>query len=102
MFEKNNSTSIKDMLIDRIVAEGNYSENTVESIVAFQGEDLLKALREHNQIEISGFGVLSISKNRLIKKISNYESFISTSKDVEKVDRIKEALKLLNKKKCQY
>ena len=69
MFEKNRSTSVKDMLIDLIADKQEYSRDTIEKVVNFQGEDFLRAVRQHNQIEISGLGLLFISKGKLQKRI---------------------------------
>jgi hypothetical protein len=52
-----------------MVEEGLYERDVIEKIILFQGKDLLKAVKECQSIEISGFGKLIMSQNKLKKKI---------------------------------
>lgn len=109
MYEKTASVSLKDMLIKKISEDGGFDINIVEKVIAFQGEDMSNAVKDHMEIEISGFGILKMSKQRIKKRLEKVEKWIDNNPEIEnegeKKKQIREylnkKLEFLNEKKCQ-
>lgn len=103
MYEKPNSTSVKDLLIETISTEQNFPQDVVEKVIRFQGEDLTEALKNHSQVEISGFGVLYVAKTKLKKTLGNFEKFLEEgkAKDEKKKESITKLVTYLKEKKCR-
>lgn len=101
MFEKNNSTSIKDLLVTRITDEGKYARDVVEKVVNFQGEDMNKAFHEFTQVEISGLGLLFVAKGKVKTRISRYENYLRENEvEQAKKERLEGLLVELKRKQC--
>jgi nucleoid DNA-binding protein len=83
MFEKNPSTTVKDMLIDMIASKEDYSRDIIEKVIRFQGEDLLKGMRTCDTVEISGLGVLYVAKTKLATRIRRVEAREQTEENIE-------------------
>lgn len=93
------SSGVRDYLIDEIIKESSYSRDLVEKVVSFQGEDILKAVKNHSQVEISGFGLLYVAKGKLQKRIDRYSTFLEKNPDY--VGTVTDLLEFLKVKKCQ-
>lgn len=91
--------TIKDHLIDDIQVTTDYPRELIEKVVAFQGEDILKAVKENSQVEISGFGLLYVAKGKLQKRIDRYTKFLDKNPDYK--GTVTELLEFLKEKKCQ-
>lgn len=75
---ENNYTTIpadklKGVLITKTAIKTLINEDVVEKIISFEFKDVLRAMKEHHQVEISGFGRFMISPNKTAKKISKLE-----------------------------
>lgn len=70
---------IKTRILDKMTKElPYYSLELMEKVIAFQGEDMLRATREYREIEISGFGLLFVAKGKLARRIKLIEKALST------------------------
>lgn len=58
--------------------DGIYPRDVIEKVIAFQGEDMLNAVKNYSQIEISGFGLLYVAKGKVKKRIEKCEKGIQT------------------------
>jgi hypothetical protein len=67
---------VKDLIIKRTAEELGQDENIVSLVISDAYEKLSKASRKHDQLEISGFGVLILSPSKLRKRITKYEKII--------------------------
>lgn len=67
------SQTIKDYIIGNMVEELSYSKDVIDSVIAFQGEDMLNAVKQHSELEISGFGLLYVSQVKLKNRIGATE-----------------------------
>ena len=76
MFEKLATTSVKDLLIAKVAEQTSFPMDIIEKVVSFQGEDILKSLEKCSQVEISGFGVLFVSKGKLKNRIKKYNDIL--------------------------
>lgn len=99
MLDKPINQSVKDFVISNI----NYPKEVVEKVIAFQGEDILRAVKEYSQIEISGLGLLFVAKGKLNKRIDRYNTYLNNGveKEIGKEETITKLLEFLKKKKCQ-
>lgn len=75
---KKNSNSIetdklKGVLITRTAIKTLVPEDIVEKVVMFQFKDFLQAIKEHEQIEVTGFGKFMTSPNKIAKKLERLE-----------------------------
>jgi len=95
--------TIKDTLIDNIVENSSYSKEVVEQVIAFQGEDMLKAFKEYRQIEISGFGLLYVAKGKLSKRIERYSKYLvgDAPRTEDHQKEVEKLLEFLKTKQCQ-
>lgn len=59
----------RDVFITRTAIKNLTSESVVEKVVSFQFREILKALKVHSTVEISGFGTLQISQSKLRKRL---------------------------------
>jgi len=80
-----------------------FDRDTIEKVVAFQGEDLLRAFKEHSQVEISGFGLFYVAKGKVQKRIDRYTNWLKGDKPrtPEHEQSVKELLEYLKIKQCQ-
>jgi nucleoid DNA-binding protein len=78
------------------MTETGYSQDIIEKVISFQGEDMLRAFSEHSQIEISGFGLLFVAKGKLKKRKERITKYLDGGG--EKVESHLEQLKYLNTK----
>lgn len=101
--EAQNSITIKDYLIDVIKENSPYSKEIIEQVVAFQGEDILRAIKEHSQVEISGFGLLYVAKGKIQKRIDRFTAYLAGDKPrtPEHEEDVKQLLEFLKEKQCQ-
>ncbi len=102
------SMRTKDYVVRNLEASMGYEEGVVEKVVNFQWEDLIKATKLHNELEISGIGILLVSKNKVAKRIQEVENSLAkwkekpTSSDIKtKIDFLEEKLIFLKGKQCQ-
>ena len=79
-------SSIKDDLIGQLALSMELSEDIISKIVSFQGEDALKAVKLHDEIEFSGFGKFYLSQTKLKKRLSAYERAIEKRKQLPEPD----------------
>ena len=102
MFDKNQST-IKSFLMEKVREQTSFSSDIIEKVISFQGEDILNAVKESNQIEISGFGLLFISKSKLRKRISRYSDKLEKVRGInpEYDKTMEDLIEFLKKKQCQ-
>jgi len=100
--EAHSSTTIKELIIDNIVENSNYSKDVIEKVVAFQGEDMLKAFKLHRQVEISGFGMLFVAKGKVQKRIDRYTQWLAGDKPrtPEHEEDVKKLVEFLKGKQC--
>lgn len=98
MFEKLASTTIKDMLIAKVVEQTSFDIDIIEKVVSFQGEDLIKSLNKCSQVEISGFGVLFVSKTKLKNRMSSYIANLTKGGTPEYNDIMEKEIEFLKTK----
>lgn len=75
---ENNYTTIpadklKGVLITKTAIKTLIAEELVEKVISFEFKDALQALKQHHQVEISGFGRFMISPNKTAKKVVKLE-----------------------------
>lgn len=64
-------------------------EDWISKVISHQGEDGLKAVKLHDEVEFSGFGKFYMSQVKLKKKIFSMEKFLTKPDvDLEKRERI--------------
>jgi len=89
----------KEVLIKQVATAMELSEDTVFKVVAFQGEDALKAVKIHDELEFSGFGKIYLSQNKLKKYINGISKGIERVKDnPEKLETLTTLVDNLNKR----
>jgi nucleoid DNA-binding protein len=64
---------LKGVLITRTAIKTLVPEDIVEKVITFQFKDATKAMKQHEQIEISGFGKFMTSPRKIEKKIAKLE-----------------------------
>lgn len=89
----------KEVLIKQVATAMELPEDTVFKVVAFQGEDALKAVKIHDELEFSGFGKIYLSQNKLKKYINGISKGIERVKDnPEKLETLTTLVDNLNKR----
>lgn len=89
----------KEVLIKQVATTMELPEDTVFKVVAFQGEDALKAVKIHDELEFSGFGKIYLSQNKLKKYINGISKGIERVKDnPEKLETLTTLVDNLNKR----
>jgi len=92
----------KDTLIKQVSENLGISEDIIFKVVAFQGEDALKAVKIHNEIEFSGFGKFYLSQRKLKNYITGISKGVEKLRNQpdkeEKVNQLDTLLENLNKK----
>ncbi len=89
----------KEVFIKQVATAMELPEDTVFKVVAFQGEDALKAVKIHDELEFSGFGKIYLSQNKLKKYINGISKGIERAKDnPEKLETLTTLVDNLNKR----
>ena len=44
---------IKDVLIEQVTEELGHPIDTVEKVIAFQGKEMLQAVKDYNEVDVS-------------------------------------------------
>ena len=103
MTEATGSTTVKEVIIKDMLEKTLFNRDTIEKVIAFQGEDLLKAFKEHSQVEISGFGVFNVAKGKVQKRIDRYTNWLEGDKPrtPEHEEDVRKLLEYLKIKQCQ-
>jgi len=52
--------------------------DVIEKVIAFQGDDMLRAAKLYSEIEISGIGLLYVAKGKLANRIASTEKSLAT------------------------
>lgn len=91
------NTELKAFLIANLVEKLNVPQGTIEKIIAFQGEDALRAIEEYNEVEFSGFGKIMISQSKLKRKIEKNETAIERMKALLNSSTLSE----VKRKRCE-
>ena len=68
--------SVKDEIIATM--DIGYPIDVIEKVIAFQGEDMLKATKLYSEIEISGIGLLYVAQGKLKNRIASTEKSLAT------------------------
>lgn len=63
------SKSVKDYLVEQLSEQMELPESVVNQVIRFQGMDALAHIDEVTSLEFSGFGKISVSPNKTVKKI---------------------------------
>lgn len=100
------SSKVKEFLLVQVSEELQQPLDIVEKVVAFQGEDTLKAFACNKSIEISGFIKFLLSQNKVNKTIKNYTKVVDEltgKEDVHSQNKLKgfqEHIIYLNTRLC--
>lgn len=98
------SMTMKDWIVGQMESTMGFAPDIVTKVVNFQGEDMLKAVKEHNEIEISGLGIIYVSKKKLANRIKQTNQVLEKWKareDADKIAFLEDKIKFLNNKQCQ-
>lgn len=97
--------SIKEEIINKLSKELNLEKEVIETVISEQGTGVLKALKEYNEVELSGFGKFIISPRKLRNGIKRYTKIVSRLEPKEgivnisrKLDGSREALQKLKRR----
>ena len=101
MFEKLMSTTVKEFLIRKVEEQTTFPMDVIEKVISFQGEDIIKSIDKVTQIEISGFGVLFISKKKLQNRIERYTNSVNKGGTPEYKAAMEKEIEYLKIKQCQ-
>lgn len=63
----------KEKLFDKTAQDLNLDYELVHKVLSSAFEELGRAVKVHNTVEISGFGILSMSANKILKKLPGYK-----------------------------
>lgn len=79
------------------------SEDIISKVIAFQGEDGLKAVKQHHEVEFSGFGKFYLSQARVKRRIDNLQKMLGHLKnkpvlDERKISGIEKELEIVKTK----
>lgn len=91
----------KEVLIKQVATAMELPEDTVFKVIAFQGEDALKAVKIHDELEFSGFGKFYLSQTKLKRYLSNMYKGIEKAKlnnNTEKIEILTGVVENLNKR----
>lgn len=89
----------KEVLIKQVATAMELPEDTVFKVIAFQGEDALKAVKIHDELEFSGFGKIYLSQTKLKNYINGISKGIERYKDnPAKVETLTALVENLNKR----
>jgi len=98
----------KEYFIEQVASQMDLSEDLVSKIVNFQGEDALKAVKKHAEVEFSGFGIFYLSQTKLKKRINKINRILEhldkkekTELLLNKISSIRKELDELNLRLCQ-
>jgi nucleoid DNA-binding protein len=67
------SMSMKDFLIRTQAVKMMKSEKTIEAVINHQFQNALRAVKEFNSVEISGFGKFYFNMNKAVKRLAKLE-----------------------------
>lgn len=62
--------------IKSIAEKFKVDEAVVAKVISSAFEELNKATKVHNSLEISGFGTLKLSANKILKKLPNFKYMV--------------------------
>lgn len=68
------SLSMKDYIIRKMAVKMMISEKTIEAVVNHQFNSANDAMKEHNTVEISGFGKFLFNYKKAVKKMDKLSS----------------------------
>lgn len=79
--EKPISMSLKDWLIRNVAEQLEIDEDICDKVVNWSYKQARDAAREHNVIELSGFGKLMVTPGKMKRKISKISNRVATLKE---------------------
>lgn len=95
--------SIREWNIKVTAEELMVDESIVETVVSDAYKTANAAAREHNQIELSGFGKFTVSQPKIKRKMTKYHNFIKkvnkkleTESDPIKIEKLKYSIERSN------
>lgn len=79
------------------------SEDIISKVIAFQGEDSLKAVKQYDEVEFSGFGKFYLSETKLHKALTNYQKALDRMRltpeiNPEKIERLDKVINELKRR----
>lgn len=66
-------TNIRDQIVAQIAEDLKQPENVVDKVISHQFKHANKSMREHAEIEISGFGTFFQSQTKIKRRIAKLE-----------------------------
>ncbi len=85
--------TVKEELIQKVATDLELPEDLVFSIIAFQGEDALQAVKTVHELEFSGFGKFLLSQTKVNKKIDIcQQALVKYAEDPERVEGLRKAI----------
>lgn len=67
---------LKDVLITKTAIRNLQPESVVEAVISHQFKSVLKMMKVHHQVEISGFGKYLLSPKKVSGKLKRYEKLL--------------------------
>lgn len=64
---------LKDDLMNKVASQLNLDSAIVSKVINSAFEEVTKAVKIHNEVEISGFGTLKISPTKMLKRLPGYK-----------------------------
>lgn len=99
----------KDILIQKTAIELGQPEELVNKVVSYSYKQLSEASKIHDQLEVSGFGVLLVSAAKLKKRIAKNERILNyllaleqTEETLIKIENVKKYLEYYNTRLNKY
>ncbi len=96
-------------LIKKTAEDLGVDEVIVGKVISSAYEEVTKALKVHNTVELSGFGLLFLSHTKVAKHIPNYEIFLDKCKKEQmdnpspkNYDRVQQVEEMIKNLKFRY
>lgn len=89
----------KEVLIKQLAASMELPEDVIFKVISFQGEDALKAVKVHDEVEFSGFGKFYLSQTKLKKFVNNIKNKLTKldpSTHQTKIEQLSNYLESIN------
>lgn len=90
---------LRDVLITRTAIKTLQSETVVDKVISFQFKDANEAIKNCNEVEISGFGKFIASPTKMRKKIKKMELIVGRIESIlQRTDLTEKEITSLDKK----
>ena len=99
--QKPDNIATKDWVLSLTSEELQLSQVIVETVISDAYKEASKAVKQHNQVELSGFGKLLVSQAKVRRKKGRVEKFLNGIEQLLISEQDEEKKQKLQKKKEQ-